>query len=235
MAGDLKLAYAQFEELETFSKFGARLDEDTRKTIEHGRRIRACLKQPEFAPVSVPAQIAVLLALAAGLFDSVPLEKMKVAEQALLEAATDIPADVRGRLDTADKLSDEDRKAIVEIARKALEGFSPQPGSKPEQEQKSEEPPEPEANAKPKSESKPNDSAPEPESGAKQESRDHPASEVKAESNGDPKPEQKPEPKQNTEERTHGKDQVEPKSNPEIKSDEDNAEAKPRTPPKEKP
>jgi F-type H+-transporting ATPase subunit alpha len=235
VAGDLKLAYAQFEELETFSKFGARLDEDTRKTIEHGRRIRACLKQPEFAPVSVPAQIAVLLALAAGLFDSVPLEKMKVAEQALLEAATDIPADVRGRLDTADKLSDEDRKAIVEIARKALEGFSPQPGSKPEQEQKSEEPPEPEANAKPKSESKPNDSAPEPESGAKQESRDHPASEVKAESNGDPKPEQKPEPKQNTEERTHGKDQVEPKSNPEIKSDEDNAEAKPRTPPKEKP
>ena len=50
VAGDLKLAYAQFEELETFARFGARLDEDTRKIIEHGRRIRACLKQPEFAP-----------------------------------------------------------------------------------------------------------------------------------------------------------------------------------------
>ena len=58
VAGDLKLAYAQFEELETFARFGARLDDDTRKIIEHGRRIRACLKQPEFAPVSVPAQIA---------------------------------------------------------------------------------------------------------------------------------------------------------------------------------
>ena len=69
VAGDLKLAYAQFEELETFARFGARLDEDTRKIIEHGRRIRACLKQPEFAPVSVPAQIAVLLALTAELFD----------------------------------------------------------------------------------------------------------------------------------------------------------------------
>ena len=46
-AGDLKLAYAQFEELETFSRFGARLDESTRKIIEHGRRIRACLKQPK--------------------------------------------------------------------------------------------------------------------------------------------------------------------------------------------
>ena len=58
VAGDLKLAYSQFEELETFARFGARLDENTRRIIEHGRRIRACLKQPEFAPLSVPAQIA---------------------------------------------------------------------------------------------------------------------------------------------------------------------------------
>jgi F-type H+/Na+-transporting ATPase subunit alpha len=57
VAGDLKLAYAQFEELETFARFGARLDDATRQNLEHGRRIRACLKQPEFAPVSVPAQI----------------------------------------------------------------------------------------------------------------------------------------------------------------------------------
>src|SRR5476651_2355512 len=66
IAGDLKLAYSQFEELETFARFGTRLDEGTRHSIEHGRRIRACLKQPEFAPVSVPAQIVILLALSAG-------------------------------------------------------------------------------------------------------------------------------------------------------------------------
>src|ERR1022692_1361076 len=120
VAGDLKLAYAQFEEIETFARFGARLDEGTRKSIEQGRRIRACLKQPEFAPVSVPEQIAVLLALTAELFDRVPLDQMTDAEHALLKAAADIPPDVRGRLDTADRLSDEDRKAIVEIARKSL-------------------------------------------------------------------------------------------------------------------
>ena len=131
VAGDLKLAYAQFEELETFSRFGARLDEDTRKTIEHGRRIRACLKQPEFAPVSVPAQIAVLLALTAELFDRVPLDQMTDAEHALREAAADIPAEVRERLDTAEKLSDEDRETIVEIARKALARFQPKPEAKP--------------------------------------------------------------------------------------------------------
>ena len=127
VAGDLKLAYAQFEELETFARFGARLDEDTRKIIEHGRRIRACLKQPEFAPVSVPAQIAVLLALTAELFDRVPLDQMTDAEHAVHEAAANIPAEVRERLDTAEKLSDEDRETIIEIARKALARFQPKP------------------------------------------------------------------------------------------------------------
>ena len=127
VAGDLKLAYAQFEELETFSQFGARLDENTIKIIEHGRRIRACLKQPEFAPVSVPAQITVLLALTAELFDRVPLHQMTEAEHALREAAEDLPAELCERLDTAEKISDEDRETIIQIARQALAGFQPKP------------------------------------------------------------------------------------------------------------
>ena len=120
VAGDLKLAYAQFEELETFARFGARLDEDTRKIIEHGRRIRACLKQPEFAPVSVPAQIAILLALTETLFDPVPIGKMTDAEQAVSGAAADIPNEVTARLATAEQLSEKDRATIVQIARNAL-------------------------------------------------------------------------------------------------------------------
>jgi len=124
VAGDLKLAYAQFEELETFARFGARLDDDTRKAIEHGRRIRACLKQSEFAPMSVAAQIAILLALTADLFDPVPLPKMTEARGAVCEAAATIPPDVCARFETADALSEEDRKAIVEIARQALSDFS---------------------------------------------------------------------------------------------------------------
>jgi len=131
VAGDLKLAYAQFEELETFARFGARVDDDTRKTIEHGRRIRACLKQAEFSPVSMPEQIAVLLALTAGLFDDVSVDQMTNAEQAVRKAATEIPAEVNGRLDAADNLSDKDRTAIVEIAHLALMPFQPKPQSKP--------------------------------------------------------------------------------------------------------
>ena len=126
VAGDLKLAYAQFEELETFARFGARLDEDTRRIIEHGGRIRSCLKQPEFSIVSVPGQIAVLLALTTGLFDRIPLDRMADAEQALLGAAADIPAaagDLGERLAAADTLTNEDRTAIIAIARAALAPF----------------------------------------------------------------------------------------------------------------
>ena len=130
VAGDLKLAYAQFEELETFSRFGARLDKDTQKIIEHGRRIRACLKQPEFDPVSVPAQIVILLALTAELFDPVPLARMREAELALRKASEQIPARIREELDIAEKISNADHKAIIRIARNVLEAFWPEPESK---------------------------------------------------------------------------------------------------------
>ncbi len=130
VAGDLKLAYAQFEELETFARFGARLDDHTRKIIAHGRRIRACLKQSELAPVSVPAQIATLLALTAELFDTVPLDQMTDAESAVQKAASKIPAEISARFETADKLSDEDRKAIIDLARQALAPFQPKPDPK---------------------------------------------------------------------------------------------------------
>ena len=127
VTGDLKLAYAQFEELETFARFGARLDENTQKIIEHGRRIRACLQQPESAPVSMAGQITVLLALTAAFFDSVPLARMTAAEQAVLQAAATLPAEVQARFDTAMKLSEADRATLIQLARDALKPFVPPP------------------------------------------------------------------------------------------------------------
>jgi len=154
VAGDLKLAYAQFEELETFARFGAHLDEDTRKIIEHGRRIRACLKQAECAPVTVPAQIAVLLALTAELFDRVALDQMTDAEDAVQKAAANIPAEVCARFESADNLSDGDRNTIIEIARQALARFQPK------SETKTEATPTPESKARSDGASKPDATIP---------------------------------------------------------------------------
>jgi len=121
VAGDLKLAYAQFEELENFARFGARLDDKTSLILEHGKRIRACLKQAELSPVTVPAQIIVLLALGAGLFDAVALQDMPAAETAVQQASGQIPADVLERLDQNQKLADSDRHLLLSLAASALE------------------------------------------------------------------------------------------------------------------
>src|ERR1019366_8351073 len=157
-----------FEELETFARFGARLDENTRKIIEHGRRIRACLKQAECAPVSVSAQIAVLLALTAELFDGVTLDQMPDAEHAVQKAAANIPAEVCARFESADKLGDEDRNTIVEIASQALAPFEPKPEAKaqttPKPEGKAGLKPESASKVKPQSEPK---ATAEPDGGAK--------------------------------------------------------------------
>lgn len=131
VTGDLKLAYAQFEELETFARFGTRLDENTRAIIEHGQRIRACLKQPELTPVAVPAQMAILLALSNGLFDQVPIGQMAKAEQAVQEAAANIQAAVRASFETSQTLSDHDREGILDLARQALADLLPVPEVEP--------------------------------------------------------------------------------------------------------
>ena len=123
IAGNLKLAYSQFEELEAFSRFGSRLDENTRRIVTHGQRIRACLKQTEFAPVGVVEQIGLLLALTEGLFDGVPLDRMREAEQALSAAATRFPPEVRAGLVGNHKLEDADRTAVLAVARQTLAPF----------------------------------------------------------------------------------------------------------------
>jgi F-type H+-transporting ATPase subunit alpha len=131
VAGDLKLAYAQFEELETFARFGAHLDENTRKEIEHGQRIRECLKQAEGTPVTVPTQIAILLALTAGLFDLVAIDQMKEAQAAIAAVVGGIPPEISARFDKSAPLTDEDRKTIIEIVRKSLMRFQPKPQPSP--------------------------------------------------------------------------------------------------------
>jgi F-type H+-transporting ATPase subunit alpha len=80
VAGTLKLDQAQFRELEAFSKFGSDLDATTKRTIERGRRNQEILKQPQYSPVSVANQVAIIYASTKGLMDKVPVEKTKTFE-----------------------------------------------------------------------------------------------------------------------------------------------------------
>jgi F-type H+/Na+-transporting ATPase subunit alpha len=83
LAGTLKLDYAQFLELEVFTRFGQVADPATAHAIERGRRIRAVLKQPEAQPYALATEVALLLALREGVLDTVPLERIAEFEAGL--------------------------------------------------------------------------------------------------------------------------------------------------------
>ncbi|MFD1144283.1 F0F1 ATP synthase subunit alpha [Larkinella insperata] len=80
VAGTLKLDQAQFRELEAFAKFGSDLDASTKLTIERGRRNQEILKQPQYSPVQVEQQVAIILASTNGFLDKVPVNKVKEFE-----------------------------------------------------------------------------------------------------------------------------------------------------------
>ena len=80
VAGTLKLDQAQFRELEAFAKFGSDLDASTKLTIERGRRNQEILKQPQYSPVAVEQQVAIIYASINGLLDKVPVNKVKAFE-----------------------------------------------------------------------------------------------------------------------------------------------------------
>jgi F-type H+-transporting ATPase subunit alpha len=85
VAGDLRLSYSQYQELEAFSRFGTKLDEETRQKLEHGRRVREILKQDQFRSLTAAEQIAVLYGVNRGLFDDLPLEAVRRAEEKIVE------------------------------------------------------------------------------------------------------------------------------------------------------
>ncbi|KAA9355042.1 F0F1 ATP synthase subunit alpha [Larkinella humicola] len=80
VAGTLKLDQAQFRELEAFAKFGSDLDASTKLTIERGRRNQEILKQPQYSPVLVEHQVAIILASTNGFLDKVPVNRVKEFE-----------------------------------------------------------------------------------------------------------------------------------------------------------
>src|SRR6187399_1544469 len=84
VAGTLKLDQALYREMEAFSKFGGDLDASTKLTIERGRRNTEVLKQPQYAPVPVEEQVAIIVASTKGYIDRVPVSKVKDFEKEFL-------------------------------------------------------------------------------------------------------------------------------------------------------
>jgi F-type H+-transporting ATPase subunit alpha len=120
VAGRLRLVYAQFEELETFARFGTQLDPETRLKLTRGLRVREVLKQPEHDHMDAPEQIAVLLAATEGLFDDVEPDAVADAERAVRRAVRTRAAELCHRMAAGAELDDESRAALIATMREAL-------------------------------------------------------------------------------------------------------------------
>ncbi|HSN81280.1 MAG TPA: alternate F1F0 ATPase, F1 subunit alpha [Polyangiales bacterium] len=120
VSGDLRLSYSQFEELETFARFATRLDEDTRATIEHGRRVREVLKQREHELLRASEQIAVLKAVNEGLLDDLPVDSVRGAESAIQQHVLSELPELCRRMEEGAELSDPEWAQVLESADEAL-------------------------------------------------------------------------------------------------------------------
>lgn len=121
VAGDLRLSYSQFEELETFARFGTRLDESTRRTLERGRRVREVFKQPQYAPLPVADQIALLVAVNGGAFDAVSLPEMRRLESAVREACAERLPEIAEQVQAGKTLTHSQCEAVVSVAREVCQ------------------------------------------------------------------------------------------------------------------
>jgi F-type H+-transporting ATPase subunit alpha len=127
VAGDLRLTYAQFEELEAFARFGTRLDEETRQVLERGRRVREVLKQSQSQHRSAPEQVLVLHAVNSGVFDPVAEKDLQQAEEAVYGVLGEV-AEIAERIRAGEKLAEEDLQILRGAAERAVRAFLPGKG-----------------------------------------------------------------------------------------------------------
>lgn len=120
LAESLRLEYAQFLELEVFTRFGAMVDDRTRRAVEHGRRIRAILVQPRYATRPLALQIALLLALSKVL-DGLSLAQVDGFKSRLAPWLAEACPDLAARIDATGKLRDGDRTDLEGHLRRLAE------------------------------------------------------------------------------------------------------------------
>ena len=112
VSGGLRIALAQFRELAAFAQFGSDLDKATMQQINRGQRLVEILKQPQYAPVPVEEQVAILYAGTSGALDDVPVKRVAEFEKGYLDALRTKHADLLGKLRTEKKWTDEIQKGF---------------------------------------------------------------------------------------------------------------------------
>jgi F-type H+-transporting ATPase subunit alpha len=122
VAGSLRLDLAQYRELAAFAQFGSDLDPATQRQLNRGKRLTEILKQPQYQPLPVEKQVAIIFAATNGYLDSVPVEKLRAYEEALYRYFDTQHPQVLGAILEKKTLDDELKGAL----KAAIEEFGKQ-------------------------------------------------------------------------------------------------------------
>jgi F-type H+-transporting ATPase subunit alpha len=112
------LDYAQFLELELFTRFGGMPDARVRNQLTRGARIRAILNQQQHAPVRLADEVALVLAVQSGLLDALPVESVVMFRNGLPAALDRIAMEIVTHLQGTGSLDESGRKSLLEALRK---------------------------------------------------------------------------------------------------------------------
>ncbi len=123
VAKSLRIDLAQFRELAAFAQFSTDLDADTRQRIERGQRLTELLKQPQYSPQAIWEMYSALLAATEGIFDKIPVDKIKVAEDSLLRDIKKNHPDVIKALEDGKEPEEALIKKIKDAAEKVASGY----------------------------------------------------------------------------------------------------------------
>jgi F-type H+-transporting ATPase subunit alpha len=117
VSGTLKVDLAQYRELEAFAKFGSDLDAVTKATLDKGARNLEILKQPQYVPMSVGQQVAIIYLGTSNLMRDVPVDKVKEFEEAYLDEMSSKHGDLLKSFNNKKaKLTAEAKTTMKEVA-----------------------------------------------------------------------------------------------------------------------
>jgi F-type H+-transporting ATPase subunit alpha len=122
----LKLDISQFLELQIFARFGTELDDDTRRQLDRGRHVREVLRQPQYEPLPVSHQIAIIYAAGEGYLDDLPIDRVRAFEQYLIAYLNAHHPSLMDRLQRGD-WSRRVRRALPDAIGESLAAFTSAP------------------------------------------------------------------------------------------------------------
>ena len=124
VAGTIKLDLAQYREMAAFAQFASDMDASTRQLLSRGERLTELLKQPQYSPMDVEEQVAVIFAGVKGYLDQIPTEKIGEFEQSLIQKLNAKGSKILESIGKDKSISDDTEKALRVILDQLVKNFS---------------------------------------------------------------------------------------------------------------